>query len=316
MNGGQDRYIRGPKMNLVYRYQLFNLQVESQLEIPILDKSEETNVLPDVLIELGEIPSISGSILYENSYSQLTQDEYYLEVEHVANYYVSHGNYICIEPIEHLDEGNIILFLLGSILGVLLAQREAVIVHSSSVVIDNHAILFCGNCGAGKSTIATALRLKGFPLLSDDINLLKLATNNTVNAYKGFPQQKLCENALDQLNIDKSKYTQISTAKGKYVTHHLTCFPEKMVSLKAIYELRPCDVPYVEIREEKGKAKLIGLMKNLFRLQIRYYTGTSSAFMAQLIQIANNISYFIISRPNDYFCINEMVEKILINNQK
>ncbi len=303
-------------MNILYKYQLFNLQVESQLELALLDKSEEIDTPPDVFIELGQIPAIKESVLYENSYSQLAQNEYCLKVEEVANYYVAHGNYIRIEPMESLDDGNIILFLLGSVLGVLLAQREAVILHSSSVVIDNKAILFCGNCGVGKSTIATAFRLKGYPLLSDDINLLELNNSNTVNAYKGFPQQKLCENALNHLNIDKTNYKKVSYAKGKYITHHLTCYSKKIVPVKAIYEIRPCDVSYVQIKEEKGKAKLIGLMKNLFRLQVRYYTGTSSAFMKQLIQIATNVSYFVITRPKDHFCINEMLEKIVINNQK
>lgn len=303
-------------MNRVYQYQLFNLRVESQLEISLLDKNEGINTVPDVFIEVGTIPSIEGSILYENSYSQLAQNEYCLKVAQVANYYVAHGNYICIEPIESLDEGNIILFLLGSVLGVLLAQREAVILHSSSVVIDNHAILFCGSCGTGKSTLAAAFGIKSYPLLSDDINLLELSANNIVHAYKSFPQQKLCENTLSQLKIDKAKYQQISTAKDKYVTHLLNCTSQKSIPVKAVYELRPCNVSYVKIKEEEGKTKLIGLMKNLFRLQVRYYTGTSPAFMNKLIQITNNISYFVITRPVDYFCINEMVEQILINNKK
>ena len=54
-------------------------------------------------------------------------------------------------------------------------------------------------------------------------------------------------------------------------------------------------------------------MKNLFRLQVRYYTGTSTTFMKELTQIAGHIHYFKVKRPKSKFCVTEVMESILAN---
>ena len=294
-------------------YQLFNIRVDSQFKIDLLEELDDPTSPIDAYIVINKVPSLKEDIIYEDAFSKLTQHEYLLKVDEVANFYIANGNYICIEPIEALDVGNISLFLLGSILGVLLAQREAVIVHSSSNVIDNKAILFCGQSGAGKSTLATAFRLNGYPLLSDDINLLKVNPDQEVIAYKGFPQQKLSKEAIQQLDINANDYTLVPHAKGKYITKHITCFEAPFIPIKAIYELEPADVSRVQIIELTGKEKLIGMMKNLFRLQVRYYTGTSTTFMKELTQIAGHIHYFKVKRPKSKFCVTEVMESILAN---
>jgi hypothetical protein len=60
-------------------------------------------------------------------------------------------------------------YLLGSVLAFIVRLRGMVPLHASAVVIDDCALVFCGDAGAGKSSIAAAFATLGYPVLSDDI---------------------------------------------------------------------------------------------------------------------------------------------------
>ncbi|RMH15064.1 MAG: serine/threonine protein kinase [Acidobacteria bacterium] len=65
-------------------------------------------------------------------------------------------------------------YLLGPILGLILRLRGVVTLHASAVVVDDHAaIALAGQAGAGKSTTAAAFAQHGFPILSDDMTVLR-----------------------------------------------------------------------------------------------------------------------------------------------
>ena len=57
--------------------------------------------------------------------------------------------------------------LLNQLFPLLLAE-DRLVLHASAVATPDGAIVFAGAPGQGKSTLATALALRGFPLVSDD----------------------------------------------------------------------------------------------------------------------------------------------------
>ncbi|MCE9601020.1 MAG: hypothetical protein K8S21_02240 [Gemmatimonadetes bacterium] len=64
-------------------------------------------------------------------------------------------------------------FLLGPVMGYALRRRGLLALHASAVVIAGRAIGIVGPGGTGKSTTATALVLRGHPLVTDDILVLR-----------------------------------------------------------------------------------------------------------------------------------------------
>ncbi|MFZ0084005.1 MAG: hypothetical protein WAK78_01845 [Candidatus Acidiferrales bacterium] len=60
-------------------------------------------------------------------------------------------------------------YLLGPVLGLVLRLRGVTCLHASAVAFGERAVAFVGSDGAGKSTTAAALALRGHAILSDDV---------------------------------------------------------------------------------------------------------------------------------------------------
>jgi len=64
-------------------------------------------------------------------------------------------------------------YLLGPVLGILLRLRGVPCLHGSAVAVGGRALALLGGQGAGKSTTAAAFARLGFPVLTDDITVLR-----------------------------------------------------------------------------------------------------------------------------------------------
>lgn len=60
-------------------------------------------------------------------------------------------------------------YLMNVVMAFVMRARGHETLHASAVLIDDAAVIFAGTSGAGKSTIAAALALRGFPLISEDV---------------------------------------------------------------------------------------------------------------------------------------------------
>jgi hypothetical protein len=83
-------------------------------------------------------------------------------------------------------------YLLGPVMGFVLALRRVICLHSSAAAIGGRAVALVGPSGVGKSTLATALAQRGMPVLTDDI--VALCGNNPTGEFlvaPGYPRLRL-----------------------------------------------------------------------------------------------------------------------------
>ncbi len=88
--------------------------------------------------------------------------------------------------------------------------------HAACVVINNKAVLFCGDSGSGKSSLALHFSRKGHPILSDDMINLEIDDNTNIFACPSVPRIKLSESDLIEIGASKNDFLSIPAYKTKY----------------------------------------------------------------------------------------------------
>ena len=71
------------------------------------------------------------------------------------------GNQIVFAPESEASAADVPIFIMGTVFGILLHQRQQIVLHASAVEVNGKAIIFCGPSGEGKSTLAAALAQRG-----------------------------------------------------------------------------------------------------------------------------------------------------------
>lgn len=69
--------------------------------------------------------------------------------------------------------------LIQNALYLLLSRKDGLMIHSSSIIANNKALIFIGKSGAGKSTI-TKLLNPLYPILSDDMTVVRKINNKYI----------------------------------------------------------------------------------------------------------------------------------------
>lgn len=128
-----------------------------------------------------------GGRFYQLAYSDGT--EFVLDEEAVALW----GE--CQAPLTIKD---LITYLLGPVMGFVLRRRGVTALHASAVCVNGAAIAISGPAGAGKSTTAAALALRGAPALCEDIAALE-ESQGRFHVQPGYPRVCLWPDSVEKL---------------------------------------------------------------------------------------------------------------------
>ena len=119
-----------------------------------------------------------------------------LPIEPGLSFLVEHGASIVIDAAASVPPENVRLYLLGSAFGLLLHQRGLLPLHANAVDLGGQAIAVAGVSGAGKSTLAAWFHDRGFPLIGDDVCVVR-RTGERAIAYPGVPRLRLWGQAIE-----------------------------------------------------------------------------------------------------------------------
>lgn len=295
---------------MINNYYVYGLNIKSEIEIQEFEKVDRIENKDIVTIRYSKMQKQIKDKISDGCNVQLFKHKIWFHINNIATYCITNGNSIEVEVCENTDMQLMKVYIMCSCLGFIMLQRDMVAIHGAVIEIDNKAVIFTGDKGAGKSTLSTALRERGYRFISDDVASTKF--DKVPYVMSGFPYQKLCKSAMDNFGYEKDKYISfMSDDEIKYIVPAKDKFVYEDRELTAIVKLSVGNVEEVTIEELRGGEKLNNIIENIYRGEyIKYLDGMNPKYFKQCLNIAKNIRFFKITRPMNQFTVDEQIELI------
>jgi hypothetical protein len=287
----------------VYYYSAFQLSITSEIEIPELSISKplDHNNASHVHIQLGKVnyPTNSSNIFYH-----ITKNNFWLNIPNIAKFLVQNGNSITIDPMPEIDADSIRVFLLKTCFGILLTQRNTLVLHGSVIKIDQHCFACLGTSVAGKSAIAAEFFKRGYQILTENL----CAINALGYVIPSFPQISLWLDTLQHLQIDNSTLKRIRPSLEKFAVPLNKQFYPEPVLLKNIFILKTHNKDNIYTDSIQGAQKIKALKDNTYREQ--YNINSTQHNFQQYVSIARQTNITKIIRPQHEFSLHKLADLI------
>lgn len=292
-----------------HSYRAFGLTIRSCLPLPeLLPADADTNV--DVEILYRDVPTELPDALARGVRYQAAKDRLLLTVDGVARYLVEQGRRISIARDAAADDDDVRVFLLASVFGALLHQRQDLVLHGSAVEWKGEAVVFMGHSGVGKSTLASAFRKKGHPILTDDLCVIRPATDGRMLAHPGFPQTKLWLDSLKQLDVSPEGLRRIRNKLEKRAVPLGADFIGRALPVKKIFLLRPHNHPDLELNPLTGPQKFAMLKNHTYRFGFLAAIEGKAGHFQHAMKLAQQVPVAVAIRPSGSFQLDDLVRLI------
>lgn len=278
-------------------------RVHSEIGLPELAPWTGDDRPPDLVIRVGPVPErLDNPVL---KVRRLEIDRFgrcLLRPRNIADYLVNGPGEVIVAPVLGASEADIRVFLLGSIFGFLCHQRGLFPLHASCVAIVGKAAAFCGSTGAGKSTTAMHLTLRGHRLIADDVCVIDVHAAGGPKVLPAFPRLKLTLEALAALKISPDGLERDSLGeRDKFHYSPTESFLAAPLPLGGIFLLRRSEpgAPEECVRISRPVEKIAALREEVFRPQVALALQGEEALMRLESAIATSTPIWRISRRFD-----------------
>ena len=187
---------------LTHRRRAFELTIASSLALPELAPAPATGAA-DVVVERGPVAERlddGGSrVVLDDVTFEASPHRCLIRLPSGTRFLVEHGERITVDARPGTSDQEVRAYVIGSCLGAVLHQRGLIVLHGSAIDTPGGAVLFVGDSGKGKSSIAAAFCARGHRLISDDICAVRLDASRRPVVLPAYPQLKLCPDALPGL---------------------------------------------------------------------------------------------------------------------
>jgi len=201
-----------------YIYRSYGLTVESDRSIQALTAVSSTVPAPDLTCFLGSMPAWAREALtLPMTSARMRPTELLLGDETFTVSEYDHGRFFNLaygdgtrflldrnatrlwgESGSGLSHDDLCVYLVGPVMGFILRQRGLTCLHASAVTFHGRAIALFGAAGAGKSTTAATLGLRGWPVLCEDVCALQQVEDQFL-VRPGYPRVCLWPDSVDFL---------------------------------------------------------------------------------------------------------------------
>jgi len=268
--------------------------------------------LKDVKVRHVSVAQKVTDPLYADSYWQMNQREFAMQVEGVADFYACDGRDVEIATVKGADENAIDLYLNGSVYGAVLHQRKILPLHGSCFRYKGAAVMICGDAGAGKSSLTVSFCLNGAEFLTDDVT--PMAFRDGIPYVRALSDRiKLWGDTLRQLEKEGSTLDRIFPGTDKYY-YPMSGPGGDSTKLEHVFIIEIDDIGSVTVEETFGPEKFAAVRGEIYRAE--YLQGmpeNEAVYFRNIVDISRNVRVFRVRRPSDIRIarLHEVVEGFL-----
>lgn len=284
-------------------YFSYGLNIDSYIALPNLVTTQSQS---NVNIRPGEV---KNSDFYKNFppdkvisrenllFVRASKNAFCLEWRGLASCLIQNGSDVILEIEPSVKNKDLVPLITGPVLAVLLHQRKRFVLHASAVNIKNRAVVFVGNKGYGKSTLAAYMQSRGHPLISDDLVPLSFA-NNSPETMPGYPQIKLFSDSIEAIGLTPSSINTINNSTSKSLISTTGDFSVDPVKIGCIFILEKSDG--IEINKLNSVSAFIETLRNTYLSNYLGQTESLSSHFQQCEALINSVPLFQLKRPHNY----------------
>lgn len=302
-------------------YHIFDISLDSDIQLPELPEgtaratvikimsgmdSERVRCEPEYFCEWedarGEIimipPNLEGNYVFV--FAGL-----------LSSFISASGDTVIYSPWYKVPEETVRHLIIHQLIPRILGQQGQLILHASAVQLpDGHAILFLGDTGWGKSTLASSYYENGAKILTDDCLMIKII-DNRLYCVPNYPGLRLYTDSVEAVFKKETQRQPVAhyTSKERLILDSEPAMGGP-IPVSAIFLLSDPgieDVDKVSINKIQGAKEIMAILKNSFLLDREDKTAISRQFR-NASEVANEVSPVIyeLSYPRQY----EMLEEV------
>ncbi len=262
----------------------------------------------DAVVKWGKIDPADMAWRGEGVCYKAAPGQFLLSIEGVADYVVTHGHQVLINPAPDADENALRLFLYSEVIAALLMQRGCLLLKGCVVERHGQAFAFTGPTPTGKTMLAAELARQGFRIVSD--GFFCLSGTETPLAQAGYPWLSVWEKSLDVLGISPTGLKPVRTGMQRFYLPLNESFGNQAVRLEAIHVMAFHKRAGLLIEEVTGAEKLFNLMSHRYHAEWGMPLDRVSPQNRIAVTLANSVKGNIIHYNDTLVSFGEFVDRM------
>lgn len=255
----------------------------------------------DVMVELGRAtPPPKDRVKFNGPFCQAAPGHVFFELNDIGRFSIRDGNNITVEISGDEDVEALNAFLLGSCFGVLLIQRNQLVLHAAVLEKNGRQVGFAGGPGSGKSTLSGMLLSSGARILTDNIAAIKVEADTAATVFPSFPSLHLWRPAMEKLGLDHRNPRKLRPELDKYVLSFEEKFIPEPRPLHTLCILAPWNKSGISCERIEGIERITHLSHASFRLRITRGMEMDEQHFGHISALSGCVELIKLSFPHDW----------------
>lgn len=221
----------------MFSYYAYGLGIHSEIAIPEFiagSSSQDVTIRVDKKAALRDY--LPTEVIEQPWALSLAREKAIVYVKETGLFIIDNGKQIVFVPAPEAIEQLARFYIVGTVMAILLYQRQFLVLHGSVIDFDGEAVIFLGNSGDGKSSTAAAMSAAGYNLVNDDVAPVTIEDRQII-LQPGFPQIKMSRATAHALNYDFDTLPLIHPQEEKRGYRPQHSFSRSPLKVKRIYVL-------------------------------------------------------------------------------